>query len=270
MLILNQEKLFFIHIPKCAGTYVKAIAGHLDAYPKQFDRVKCHKNIGKIDFTHIPLNVMRDHFPEIFKKLDHYNSFAIIREPHERFRSSLSQYLKMYSDKPIHSFNSKELIFEAIRVIELIKKYYLNGILPYELIHFQPQNTYTHLNNEKKVTNLFMQEDVEKVIDFLKQSIEPNSINENVKIVKNSYTRNESKVYRSEFIRLILDNSYFSIRKIIHARLNTNLKNMLKKLFMKKLPKDYFETREIYDFVEEFYRLDIEIYTDLKRSKSNV
>jgi hypothetical protein len=265
LLIVNEKELFFVHVPKCAGTYVKSLLVGLDSYPGQFDRVKKHEVIGLVDYTHLPLTVLHNYFPSEFLKLTKYNSFSIIRNPYERFQSSVAQYLKMYCGGPIHSFPVDELHNHVKKIIEEIYRSNDKEVLPYKLIHFQPQHSYLYLNGELIVSNIFCQEDVGQVHQYLSRVIGPEILAADTDYKLDSYARNSSKIYSSKIVRILLDNGIFSLRKIFYKIIPYPIKNRLKNILMKDVPAGYLNDKDISVFVNDFYKRDIEMYSKFKR-----
>src|SRR5690554_2986132 len=97
MIINDAHQFVFIHIPKCAGTAVRVRLGEFDSSGGAFSISKgFHTEIGELDMAHIPLPVLKRFFPEPYEKVRTYESFAIVRDPFQRFSSSLFQRLMMF------------------------------------------------------------------------------------------------------------------------------------------------------------------------------
>ena len=261
MIISDKYKFCFIHIPKCAGTSVRNVLQLFDDTQGKFTQyVGRHEALGMMDYVHIPLKILREHFSDEYTKIKTFQSFTVLRDPFSRFPSSLSQRLKMYGDKPFKIMSKREIqrsIDEAIN--------YLNNkgdldILAHDFIHFQKQCTYVFDKGEKLIDNLytpndlrFLFGDIEKLInkkligslDFLKQPA------------------NSSKIYRSEFLKSCF--SFF--HPILSKPTNHILPESLKKRIEDYLcvPRDVkmkvmFDSDYIRSFIENYYSEDIKLY----------
>ena len=110
-----DQKLFFVHIPKCAGLSIyrglDAIAefpwasfarDNKEAEAALRDRVTpfgyTHAELGEIHQAHIPLAILARDFPETFALLEHSTSFAVLRDPRDRFISALRQHLREFDE----------------------------------------------------------------------------------------------------------------------------------------------------------------------------
>ena len=110
MILSKPHKFAFIHIPKCAGTTVRNLLQSFDSMEGHFtSRVDTHPVLGQLDYVHMPLFVLRDYFPEEFEMVRDYWSFCCDAGSFARFASSVSQHLKMYTDRPIHMCAEKEV-----------------------------------------------------------------------------------------------------------------------------------------------------------------
>jgi hypothetical protein len=89
MIISDRHHFVFAHIPKCAGTSVRDALQHLDDRDGFYTgRVDQHPTLGLLDYVHIPLFNLRDHFRSEFEKAGDYWSFAVVRDPFGRFPSA--------------------------------------------------------------------------------------------------------------------------------------------------------------------------------------
>ena len=64
LIISDRFGFAFVHIPKCAGSTVREQIRRID--PECFEMAgrRMHPDLGKIDAMHLPLDILRDHFPE--------------------------------------------------------------------------------------------------------------------------------------------------------------------------------------------------------------
>ena len=123
MIISDRNKFVFIHIPKCAGTSVRSRIEHLDdrngAYSSRLDK---HPELGLLNYVHIPLQTLKDQFPNEYVCIETYRSMAVMRDPSARFVSSVSQYCNRYSEVEMRNYNIKTLRTQVDRLIDEIEE----------------------------------------------------------------------------------------------------------------------------------------------------
>lgn len=109
-MIINQEKRFaFIHIPKCGGTSVRNQLGAFDDHQGYFGTRREIEGLGLVDAMHLPLAVIASRFPEVAQTLRNATTYALIRDPYARFRSSMSMYLRSVRRAEIDGFDDAGL-----------------------------------------------------------------------------------------------------------------------------------------------------------------
>lgn len=159
MIISRKHRFAFIHIPKCAGSSVREPLQPLDDCPEPFYGVHDHPELGSIDRGHLLLSVLRQYFPTEFELLQAYQSFAVLRNPSERFPSSMSQHLMMNGDKPIEDLAAPELYPRIDAVVAALESKPAD-FLPLELTHFHQQRRYVYVGGEQVIKNLYRTDDM--------------------------------------------------------------------------------------------------------------
>lgn len=109
MIISPRHAFVFVHIPKCAGTSVRTQIVKCDPDHIAMGEVGTHPVLGQIDFGHVPLRLLRQHFPQEYSSLERFTSYAVVRDPLERFGSSLRQMLWRYHQRPMTLIPPDEL-----------------------------------------------------------------------------------------------------------------------------------------------------------------
>ncbi|HCQ64025.1 MAG TPA: hypothetical protein DIU07_02075 [Rhodobacteraceae bacterium] len=111
-----------------------------------------HPVLGLLDHAHIPLAVLRDHFPEDFARLAAYRSFALIRDPFSRFPSSLHERFVQRDRIPLANRASDEVAREVDEVMAQLARL-PNGVPITDpgLIHFSRQRDYVYLDGQQVV-----------------------------------------------------------------------------------------------------------------------
>jgi hypothetical protein len=254
MIISDRNKFVFIHIPKCAGTSIRSRVEHLDdrngAYSSRLDE---HPELGLLNYVHIPLLTLRDHFPNEYECVETYRSMAVMRNPSARFVSSVSQYCNRYSDMEMRSHSIKTLRRQVNRLIDEIEEQEVlnpGGRLPAKLIHFQRQHHFTHLHGSQVVQNIVDISQIESVlVDLLGESdLEGHD----------SVKANESKVYRNESLK-ILASSVKAVLPGIHSALSPKMSVWLAERLHAPLKGQFptvFEDVKVRDFIARYYDFD--------------
>lgn len=262
MIINDKHKFCFIHIPKCAGTYVRNPLQQFDDTHGKFTKyVGVHEDLGMLDYVHIPLGILRKFFQREYECIKNYHSFTVIRDPFSRFPSSFSQRIKLYGDKSILVMSKKEIQKSVDEVINYLEKQKEVELLPYDYIHFQPQVSYVYDNDECLVNRVYLLEKVDKLImdvsALVKQDL---SI-----IVDNKHNYNNiSTVYKSGWVKksvsLFKPETRKKIRNVLPSNMVYAIKNAIYTPRDSKL-RDVFESLHVKSFIEDYYKDDLEFYS---------
>jgi hypothetical protein len=268
MIISKKHNFTFIHIPKCAGTTVRTVLSEFNEWKHSGPPwVKNHSYCGLMDFGHIPLFTLRDHFKNDFEAIKASWSFAVVRDPHERFASSVSQRLKMYNENSIYSLSTKDFERVIKKDIEfLINQPKTENLLPAEYIHFQKQSDYLKIEGEMLVDSIYTTGNLSELFEEI----------EKITGKKLSYRSDKSQDVRKEgetrvikrdsLIWLVKAGKMFGLNKIISSNIkqrilgpiSTPRDQRLKSLFMEPYVKN---------FISDYYQDDIEIYKSATQKK---
>lgn len=120
MIISPRHRFVFVHIPKCAGTSVRTQLIKCDPDHISLGKTGVHPVLGKIDYGHIPMTQLREHFPEYSAYLRDFTSYAVVRDPLERFGSALRQVLWQYEQRPMTLIPADELRDKALQMLDEI------------------------------------------------------------------------------------------------------------------------------------------------------
>lgn len=261
MIISDKYKFVFVHVPKCAGSYVRnAIIDFDDTDGLFTNRVDRHDQLGWIDYVHIPLFVLEKYFLLEYRKVCEYNSVAIIRNPEERFFSSVVQYLRNKGEKNFYQMDKVER-FKCIKcVVDWLRLNKHNRIFPPEYVHFMPQYLYVENNGKKIIDNLFTVEQVEKVFEMLSDIVGYQVVS-----VKDGFG-NASLLYKNKCYMGACE----SLRPLYNLMKNRLSKKIIcgikRTVFRRKIESDY-ESNEwewLRGFVLDYYEKDVLLWDDLK------
>jgi hypothetical protein len=272
MIVSDQHQFVFIHIPKCGGTFVREKLDSFDSRCGRFSgRVENHGAIGQLDYVHIPLFVLREHFAEEFVAITDYWSLAIMRDPFSRFASSISQRLRKYSDLPIQ----KRSLSDVRAVIGQCIDYLYNrpqsqDLLPPEYIHFQKQIDYIELDGKRIPDALYTVEEIDILLSDLGRRIGENLLGAGIQ--QGARPANRTVVFRSDLLRRVIETP-----RPVTDRLGRVLPEKTKQTIRDKVyvPRDQqmkvpFGAPEVREFIQDYYSDDIALYKELSlRRRSN-
>lgn len=152
MLMSDELKFVFVHVPKCGGTSLRASLRRLEGMQNPLA-----EQIASMPFTpdrnHQQLAIIRDFRPDVFDRIQRYQSFAVLRDPVSRFPSALAQHHKIFRDGDIGDLSIPELKALTSEVISVLRSDDLVRNRRY--IHFERQSRFTHLDGVQVVRNLF-------------------------------------------------------------------------------------------------------------------
>jgi len=158
MIIDDDHRVAFMHIPKCGGTSVRRQLAKLDSCQGFFYDRREHDALGRLDYCHIPLPFLARHFPDAFEKVAAYRAFALVRDPHSRFVSATFERLALFGGVRRTAATAREAMDEAERTMD-----WLAGRGPFSdpaYIHFARQIDYVALDGRPIVENIYAIEDM--------------------------------------------------------------------------------------------------------------
>jgi len=158
MIIDDEHRVAFVHIPKCGGTSVRHQLQPLDSYQGFFYDRRDHDRLGAIDYCHIPLAFLESDFPSEFEKLARYQSFALVRDPHARFASATFERLALFGGVRRTTATARMAIHEAEQAMRWLER--RGPFCEAGYIHFARQIDYVALAGRRVVHNVFALEDM--------------------------------------------------------------------------------------------------------------
>ena len=252
MIISDQHRFAFVHIPKCAGSSVKAANPSIQ---NTFDRTSEHHEVlGPVDLSHLPLWAFRQHFPNVFDKILNYQSFAVTRDPLDRFGSSVMQRCRQYLNYEAADITPDVMVRVAKEAMVFLKEN-PDSVVP-EFIHFKPQSHYIRLDGQTIVEHV----DLPGQFSHLNKFLESRGLTP----VSTSKRRNASVEPANKTLKDLLQ----TIRPLYRAVLPQKLKDAL---WLKLIDAGIYapeanryaplvEDKEIAAFINDFYAEDFEIF----------
>jgi hypothetical protein len=177
--------LFFVHVPKCAGTSLQKALDLEEARYTEFaadlglsegeaarltlssrhqgdGEVKrqggyVHPKLGPIHPVHLPLNYIEAEMPQTWAALrDAPYSFAVTREPRSRFLSALMQRMREFGDHEALRVDDPRVRDEAARVCDWLAA--RDMFCDREYIHFTRQIDFAELDGTRIIKAHFPME----------------------------------------------------------------------------------------------------------------
>jgi hypothetical protein len=264
LIISDRHRFAFIHIPKCAGSYVSRKLDPYDDAQGEFRcGVKTHPVLGAIDYHHLPLTVLRQHFPSAFERLVNYRSYALLRDPFERFPSSVAQRIKVYRGVPLHRMSPRDLESEVESIIEHLSS--REQILEPEYAHFTRQSDFVAIDDKHIVECLYLVEDVDIMLSHIE-----NLAGITLPSPEKSSTVNRADVYRNEYFRQTLEwlRPFISGTplKFIPQWLQQGIRRSIYTPAQNRLPA-IFSSASVNHFVREHYDRDIQLVESIRATR---
>jgi len=259
MIIDDQHRFVFVHIPKCAGTSVRQILQKFDASQGRFSPPlrQDHPQLGRLDMVHIPLAILRQYFPQEYQKVKDYFSVAVLRDPFARFSSSLYQRLALYGENSVKGISQKQLKAALEEAIAFLAAQPRDANLPYDYIHFQQQSSYVFDLGERLVHKLYTPQTLTTMYCDIGKLV-----GEQLELSRGVHA-NRAVVYKSKSRRAlggIISPLYTpSVQKFLPI----TVKERIKKAFYKSPNNKFgglFDSETVRDFVSEYYAEDIALY----------
>jgi hypothetical protein len=153
MIISDEHRFAFVHIPKCAGTSVRKALRPIDETIGRFDCIAEHPQMGMVNFGHLTLVDLAAYFPDQYAKVKAYRSVAIVRDPVDRFFSALFQRLREFKGYSQSEITPQVIDAEAATLTRYLQS--ATGRLDLEYVHFNRQSDYVFNNNMRIVERVF-------------------------------------------------------------------------------------------------------------------
>lgn len=256
MIICDDKRFVFIHIPKCAGTSLRRQLEPYDSRGGRFEYRQPHPILGETDYGHIPLRILAEFFPEEYAAVCNYCAWAVMREPRQRFRSALSQHVRRVRRCEIHELTREETVECAMRAIEKLTDG--NSRVDPDFIHFEPQSNYIEHDGERRVENIFPLAALGEFCEAFKARYDIE--------LHHEIAFNRTTSYRFAAFRPAVSRIAIALQKALPAHHYKSLQKISRAVLSRPAASpgdDWLESDEITSFVKAYYRRDIELYNAL-------
>jgi len=164
MIISDEHRFAFVHIPKCAGTSIRKGLRSIDTAQVAFDRIDAHPVLGMVHYGHLTLDDLATHFPAEFDKITSYRSVAILRDPVDRFFSALFQRLREFKRLDQSQITSAVVEGEARDIVKRLRE---GGRLELEYVHFTRQSAFIDHGGRRVVESLYPVDQLQGAFAFI-------------------------------------------------------------------------------------------------------
>lgn len=250
MILSEKFNFAFVHIPKCAGMSMRSQIEKADPTCLVLHGRKTYPELGRIDITHMPLHLLRTHFPEYHGFLTRTECYAVTRDPLLRFGSAMRQTIWYREHEAMTLMTPDRLRRVALEILEEADRQI--DALPYQLTYFQRQIDFVIDEGRQVVQNLYPIERVDALMRDLGERMgtrfdQERRANQNVNLK-----------YKS------LGPLAFRINHLMSRHMPTGLHQRLKDMALKVIRKPenpadesgLLDWPEVRDFVETHYAED--------------
>ena len=264
MIISDRHSFAFVHIPKCGGTSVRHMLRGYSDQSIEFEGLMHHWDWGQrdwylsnqVDLMHLPLQALERHFPAAFRRVASYRSFAVVRDPRDRFVSALRERMVRYANRELVDVSPRTIS----RVLDTVLRTLESGAEPWrrwQLVHFQRQRDYVELDGQRVVQRLYPLSEVARMAEDVGALIPEQSAGLSVK--------HENRAARAATRRPTL------LRKRKRKVTNNSVMQFLRRLDIsppagERSLEIVFGRPGIESFVKDYYAADAALFSEVARS----
>lgn len=254
MIVSDTHRFIFVHIPKCAGTAVRTALGPYDESGGRFDRrVAADPTHGRLDFTHLPLHLLKDVAPDVMEKFATYATYAVCRDPFARFPSAVAQRIKMVHGTHIAAYDGDALQDEIDAVIAWLDR--SEHVTDPDYIHFARQSDYVFLDGRRMVETVAPVERIEAL---------RTAIGARLGADLPSFGReNQRMVFTRPGLRGALTAGSVAAKRLLPKSWSDHLRAAARSIWLRPAGSDVpepFERPAVRSFIERYYRDDLALY----------
>jgi len=265
MIICPTHNFTFVHIPKCAGTSIRRQIVGCDPDHIELGRVGRHPILGTIDYGHIPLDQLREHFPEYYSSVRDLDAFAVVRDPLTRLGSALRQVLWQYEKRHMTLIPEDELREKTLRILDRVAAEIDAPSHP--MIFFMRQGRFVFDEGRQVTRNLIPLELVPDFIGYLSRRTgvpmeTETRANQNVDL-KIKGQVGELAFRANHLLWTVLPAGAHARIKNMALRVLSSERSAAEAVGVLDLP-------EVHGFVTEYYAHDMALYEALKAEQARI
>jgi len=256
MLLSTEFDFAFVHIPKCGGTSLRDSFRNMPGLHNPLTDARSAIPF-ETDPNHVQLCVLRDHAPGLLAHLEACTSYAVLRDPVERFPSALAQHCKMFQGTDLGDLSIPEIRELTEAAIAYLRSE--DPVRDRRYIHFERQVRFTHLDGRRVVDRLFRLNDQAALVADVAATTgyRAPSLNES----------NAAANFRSATLQKIRLGFPRPIKRLVRDHMPLAGKRAIDQLFFRpSLTQDRLEailTPDVRNFIADHYAEDFKIHDTL-------
>ena len=251
MILSRAHDFGFVHIPKCAGSTIRAQLRDKDDLQGRFYRTMQVEGLGRINGNHVPLRWLADHFPQDYAALRAVKSYTITRRPIDRFVSAVSQRIRAMGQEP-GNLPAPEIRRLTDGILTDLEK--AQGFPTGLHTIFMRQVDFTRLDGAQVLTELWPMENIDAFFDMLEDR-------HGLPLIRDKVW-NPTVTYRVPAMAGPLKRAKDMAKKLLPVKSYAALRDLGVKAFTTKgapnLNEVLLGTESITAFVADYYRADAE------------
>lgn len=259
MVICDGLQLAFMHIPKCAGTSIRRALAPFDS--SRLDGYFDFPDGGRQHLHHLPLAMVKRHLPDIFSRIERYESYAVLREPRERFASALLQYLRSFRGLQLGGGELNQFQVQGRELCRRLAK--AEAVREPELMHFLPQREFVVCDGAAVVRHLHCFDDLPRFTRALRQR---HGVTLDLRL-----RANQGRTRNNPALDVFLSLSRQTMDRLLSSDGKQRLRGAWRSLSgnsPKGLYRALYEDREVTRFVDDFYAGDAALYDGARADAS--
>ena len=197
----------------------------------------------------------------MFEKLCTSHSYALTRDPYDRFRSSVSEYLKTYYHKRLSDFGEAELEDAIGEIMQAVAS--PPPLLPLRYVHFTPQVRYINFNGEEMISSRYALKNIAGFFEDLGKRMGAQ--------FDATSRANQDFAFRFKGSERWLWRANQAMKGVLPYGAYQDVKRRVKPLLVRKKPvvvDDIFASSQVRDFIRTTYATDIALHQQSRRATS--
>ena len=259
MLVDWESKTAFIHIPKNGGTTVRKTLSSVMVELSFSERKFQSMALPCIDLGHAPAAYYKNYFPELLKELQKCKLYCLLRNPIQRFSSSVSMRLRVLNpNQPFRYYSRSEVRDVVGDIIKYLGKNETRIFHPPEWAHIQRQTDYIFADGAKVFEpNIFTESEISVAIEEIIRALGYDS-----KKFATAIHKNRSIVYSSKSFAQYVNAEpagKISFLKKLLMKIDSRYPYIFQREFSRQFS-DILLSDEVLSFCHWYYAKDIEFY----------
>lgn len=262
MIISEQHRIAFVHIPKCAGSSVREQIEQLHDIPERFTALLDHPELGRIHRAHLPLWALREHYPNAFSHLQEFDVYAICRDPTDRFRSAVAEYFRVNIGREISHCSAEDVREQVQAIIARLREN--PTIVDASYCHFIPQSEFIELDGETIANHLYPITEIPGMLTEIRKRT-------GIAIIP-GYHRRQTLEFRFPATEAYLRRAARLAHGYLPLGAYTRIQKLARLAFTRSVPAGNHMTPlsepAVLEFVRDFYSRDFQLWEFLPRRSS--